>query len=70
MKYMNLDQKGAVLAEYVWIGTFRLRFLSGSTKPVLTRRSTTDGTNGVRSKTKVRIPLFVGGIATACSTGG
>lgn len=31
MKYMKLDQKGAVLAEYIWI----------------------DGTNGVRSKTKV-----------------
>ena len=31
MKYMNLDQKGAVLAEYVWI----------------------DGSNGLRSKTKV-----------------
>jgi len=31
MKYMKLDQRGAVLAEYVWI----------------------DGTNGVRSKTKV-----------------
>ncbi len=32
MKYMKLDQKGAILAEYVWI----------------------DGTNGVRTKTKVR----------------
>ena len=32
MKYMKLDQKGSVLAEYVWI----------------------DGTNGLRSKTKVR----------------
>jgi hypothetical protein len=30
-KYMDLDQKGAVMAEYVWI----------------------DGTNGMRSKTKV-----------------
>ena len=33
MKYMDLDQKGASMAEYIWI----------------------DGTNGVRSKTKVRI---------------
>lgn len=32
MKYMKLDQKGAVLAEYIWI----------------------DGSNGVRTKTKVR----------------
>ena len=31
MKYMNLDQKGKVMAEYIWI----------------------DGSNGVRSKTKV-----------------
>lgn len=32
MKYMKLDQKGSVLAEYIWI----------------------DGSNGVRTKTKVR----------------
>ena len=32
MKYMKLDQKGKVMAEYIWI----------------------DGSNGVRSKTKVR----------------
>lgn len=36
MKYMNLDQKGAVLAEYVWI----------------------DGSNGLRSKTKVSYDIF------------
>ena len=35
MKYMDLDQKGATMAEYIWI----------------------DGSNGVRSKTKVRVLL-------------
>ena len=35
MKYMELDQKGATMAEYIWI----------------------DGSNGVRSKTKVRVLL-------------
>ena len=33
MKYINLDQKGGYMAEYIWI----------------------DGSNGVRSKTKVRV---------------
>ena len=32
MKYMKLDQKGQIMAEYIWI----------------------DGSNGMRSKTKVR----------------
>ena len=36
MKYMDLDQKGSSMAEYIWI----------------------DGTNGVRSKTKVRVQLL------------
>lgn len=36
MKYGRLDQKGSVMAEYVWI----------------------DGTNGLRSKTKVRSKQF------------
>ena len=50
MKYMNLDQKGAVLAEYVWI----------------------DGSNGLRSKTKVSYDIQSVGISSGvrASTGG
>lgn len=34
-KYLKLDQKGSIMAEYIWI----------------------DGSNGVRSKTKVSVIL-------------
>ena len=44
MKYMNLDQKGFYMAEYIWI----------------------DGSNGVRSKTKVRVLLLAPHVQPQC----
>ena len=37
MKYLKLDQKGSIMAEYIWI----------------------DGSNGVRSKSKVSLLLHL-----------
>jgi hypothetical protein len=55
-KYLSLDQKGTIIAEYIWYVCAWFMFDSFALVTQLTVMARIDSEGGTRSKSRVRLP--------------